>query len=249
MRTIAHRGASGYAPENTRAAFDLAIAVGADAIETDVRVTADGQPILFHDNTLDRVSDGHGPIDDHTLADLRQLDFGAWLRPEFAGQRLLTLDEALDEYAARIPFVWEIKDPRATRPLAERLVARRLLEQAEVTSFWWYPLLEARALCPDPALRLGFLTPTFERDTVDRIVRRGFAQICPHVDRLTAARVTQAKDRGVSVRAWGIDGRHQIERLVETGADGATVNWPDWMTEVRPGATPAVAPGIGSPPE
>lgn len=229
MRCIAHRGASGYAPENTRAAFDLAIAMGADAIETDLRLTADGHPILFHDAVVDRVSDGQGPVDDHTLDELRRLDFGAWLRPEFAGERILTLDQALADYADRIPFVWEIKDPRATAPLVDRLLAHRLLDRAEVTSFWWYPLLEARARCPDPALRLGFLTPTFEPDTVDRIRRRGFAQICPHVDRLTAARVATAHERGLAVRAWGIDARHQIERLTETGADGATFNWPDWL--------------------
>lgn len=230
MRCIAHRGASGYAPENTAAAFDLAIAMGADAIETDVRLSADGQPVLFHDATLDRTTDGHGPVDDCTLEELRRLDLGARFGPAHAGERLLTLDEALERWADRIPFVWEIKDPRATRPLMERLVARGRLDRAEVTSFWWYPLLEARQLCPDPALVLGFLTPTFEPDTVARIARRGFGQICPHVDRLTAARVAAAKARGLAVRAWGIDARHQIERLHETGADGATVNWPDWLT-------------------
>ncbi len=231
MRCIAHRGASGYAPENTRAAFDLAIAMGADAIETDVRVSVDGHPVLFHDGTVDRVSDGAGPTDDFTLDELRRLDLGSWFGGDVAGQRVLTLDEALAEYAAKIPFVWEIKDPRATRPLVERLVERRLLDRAEVTSFWWYPLLEAKALCPDPALRLGFLTPGFEADTVERAVRRGFAQICPHVDRLTAARIGAAAARGLEVRAWGIDGRHQVERLFETGADGATVNWPDWIID------------------
>jgi glycerophosphoryl diester phosphodiesterase len=240
MQCIAHRGASGYAPENTRAAFDLAIAMGADAIETDVRLAADGCPVLFHDAIVDRASDGTGPVDDFTLEELRRLDLGAWFGPKFAGQRVLTLDEALDEYAGRIPVVWEIKDPRATGPLVERLVGRRLLDRAQVTSFWWFPLLEARALCPDPALALGFLTPTFEPDTVERIARRGFGQICPHVDRLTARRVAAAKERGLEVRAWGIDGRHQVERLIETGADGATVNWPDWILAAD-GRAPAPA--------
>lgn len=231
MQCIAHRGASGYAPENTRAAFDLAIAMGAHAIETDLRVTADGAVVLFHDATVDRVSDGSGPTDDFTLEELRALDVGSWFGPDASPARVLTLAEALDEYAARIPFAWEIKDPRATRPLIERLVDHRLLDRAQVTSFSWFPLLEARALCPDPALSLGFLTPTFEADTVERIARRGFTQVCPHVDRLTAARVAAAHERGLSVRAWGIDARWQIERLIETGADGATVNWPDWMLD------------------
>ena len=91
MRCIGHRGASGYAPENTRAAFARAIAMGADAIETDVQLTADGQLVLFHDATVERTSDGRGPLADYTLAELRALDLGGWFAPEFAGERELAL--------------------------------------------------------------------------------------------------------------------------------------------------------------
>jgi glycerophosphoryl diester phosphodiesterase len=227
MLTIAHRGASGYAPENTRAAFDLAIAMGASAIETDVRMTCDGALVLCHDPTVDRISDGTGPVDDYTLAELRQLDLGRRFAPAFAGERIVTPAELIDGYAARIPIVFEIKDPRATAPLIALLEATGVLDRVQVTSFLWYPLLEARALNRD--LTLGYLTPTFEIDLLERIVRHGFNQICPHVSQLTARRVRAAHDRGLTVRAWGIDQRVQVERLRETGADGATINWPDWM--------------------
>ena len=88
---------------------------------------------------------------------------------------------------------------------------------------------------PAPAVALGFLTPTFEPDIVDRIVRRELDQVCPHVDRLSTRRVRLAHERGLEVRAWGIDHRVQVERLVDAGADGATVNWPDWLTEIDAG--------------
>src|SRR4051794_18456131 len=104
MQNIAHRGASGYAPENTRAAFDRAIAMHADAIETDVQVTTDGALVLFHDPFVDRNSDGHGPVVDHSLAELRALDLGGWFGPSFAGQRILTVPETIEEYLARIPI-------------------------------------------------------------------------------------------------------------------------------------------------
>ena len=230
MWTIAHRGASGYAPENTRAAFDLAIDLGATAIETDVRVTTDGELVLFHDATVDRTSDATGPVDDFSLAELRALDLGGWFGPAFRGERIVTLDEVLDEYAARIPLVLEIKDPRATKPLVERLLLRGLVDRVQVTSFLWYPLLDARALSPE--LTLGFLTPSFDADLVERVRRRGFNQVCPRVDQLTAARVAHAHERGLAVRAWGISHRFEIQRLIETGTDGATVNWPDWMAAV-----------------
>lgn len=226
MRAIAHRGASGYAPENTRAAFDRAVALGAQAIETDVQLTADGRLVLFHDGTVDRTSDGQGPLADYTLAELRRLDLGAWFAPEFAGERVLTPEEALDAYRDT-PFVFEIKDPRAARPLAALLTARRALDRAQVTSFSWPALLDARA--ENPALTLGFLTPTFERDIIERAARRGFAEVCPPVDRLTARRVAWAHERGLAVRAWRVERRDQVERLFETSVDGATCNWPDWL--------------------
>lgn len=229
MRAIAHRGASGYAPENTRAAFDRAVEMGAAAIETDVQLSADGQLILIHDTTVERTSDGRGPVADHTLAELRALDFGGWYAPAFAGQRLLTVAEFLDDYAARIPLCLEIKDPRAAGPLARELTARGILDRVEVTSFYWTALLDARAVNPD--LALGFLTPVFDEDLIARSVRRGFPQICPHVDRLTTRRVALAHERGLNVRAWGVSRRDQVERLYDTGADGATCNWPDWIGE------------------
>ena len=229
MLTIAHRGASGYAPENTRAAFDLALAMGAGAIETDVQLSADGEAVIFHDGTIDRTSDGHGPLGDHTLAELRALDLGGWYGKAFAGQRILTLAELLDEYAGRIPLAIEIKDPRAAAATIAALAEREFREGIQITSFYWPALLDAQAL--DPKLPYGFLTPTFEEDTIARVARRGFAQICPHVERLTARRVALAHEQGLNVRAWGVTRRDQVEHLFETGADGATCNWPDWITD------------------
>jgi glycerophosphoryl diester phosphodiesterase len=227
--TIAHRGASGYAPENTRAAFDRAIAMGASAIETDVRVTYDGAMVLFHDATVDRITTGTGPVDDYPLAELRQLDLGSRFSPAFAGERIVTPAELIADYVHRIPVVFEIKDPRATAPLIGLLAESGVLDRVQVTSFLWYPLLEARALNRDVAL--GYLTPTFEPNLIDRVVRRRFNQICPHVSQLSTRRVRAAHERGLTVRAWGIDQRVHVERLVETGVDGATINWPDWMLD------------------
>ncbi|CAN5587494.1 glycerophosphodiester phosphodiesterase [soil metagenome] len=226
MQVIAHRGASGYAPENTRAAFERAIAMGAAAIETDITVTADGELVLVHDQLIDHVSNGDGPVSDHTLAELRALDFGSWFGTGFAGQRIVTVAEMIEEFLNRIPVVFEIKDARATRPLIELLQSRDIIDRVQITSFIWYPLLEARAL--DDQVEIGFLTPALEPSMIDRIVNRRFNQICPHISQLTAKRVALAHARGLTVRAWGIDNRLQIERLHETAVDGATLNWPDW---------------------
>jgi len=227
MLNIAHRGASAYAPENTRAAFELAIAMGADMIETDVQLTSDGVLVLFHDMTVARTSDASGPVGDFSLDELRTLDIGSWYGPQFAHERILTLSEMLAEFLPRIPLVLEIKDPRAARALVDAITVAGIRDRVHVTSFFWPALLDAHAL--DPSLTLGFLTPFFDADIIRRCVTRRFAQVCPHVESLTSDLVALAHDAGLFVRAHGISKRDQIDRLFATGADGTTVNWPDWI--------------------
>ncbi|MGC4189610.1 MAG: glycerophosphodiester phosphodiesterase family protein [Thermomicrobiales bacterium] len=224
---IAHRGASGYAPENTAAAFELAIEMGADAIETDVQLTRDGELVLFHDPTVERVSDGAGPVSDYTLAALRELDLGAWFDPRFAGERIVTLAAFVERWLPRIPAAIEIKDARAAVPAAKALVADSMRERVQITSFHWGALLDAQEV--DDRFMLGFLSRYFDRDIIDRCVARGFAQICPYVDDLDPAMVAEAHAAGLTVRAWGVSRREQIDILRTCGADGATVNWPDWL--------------------
>lgn len=227
LLNIAHRGASGYAPENTAAAFDLAISMGADMIETDVQLTRDGELVLFHDATVERVSDGRGPIADYTLAELQALDLGAWFDPRFAGERIVTLATFVERWLPRIPAAIEIKDARAAVPTAKALAHDDIRERVQITSFHWPALLDAQEV--DDRFVLGFLSRQFDRDIIDRCVARGFAQICPHVDDLDPALVAEAHAEGLAVRAWGVSKREQIDRLRVSGADGATVNWPDWL--------------------
>src|ERR1700680_1196286 len=92
---VGHRGAMGHRPENTFASFEHALELGADWIELDVHLTRDGALAVIHDESVDRTTDGHGLVKDHTLAELKRLDAGAWFGPEFAGQRIPALDEVL----------------------------------------------------------------------------------------------------------------------------------------------------------
>lgn len=231
MLNIAHRGASGYAPENTRAAFDLAIAMGANMIETDVQLTRDGELVLFHDFTVARTSNSTGPVADYTLAELLALDIGEWFRAEFAGEQVMTVLELLSDFLPRIPLVLEIKDPRAAGALIEAIGSAGARARVHVTSFFWPALLDAREL--DPALTLGFLSPVFDSGIIRRCVARGFDQICPHVDTLTSDLIAEAHQSGLFIRAYGIENRDQVSQLVETRADGTTINWPDWITNTK----------------
>ena len=107
---IAHRGASAERPENTLASTRRAIETGATAIEVDVRTSKDGQLILSHDATLDRMTSGSGPIAERTLAELKQLDAGSKFSPEFRGERMATLAEALEVCRGKIDVLLDLKE-------------------------------------------------------------------------------------------------------------------------------------------
>lgn len=231
MLAIAHRGASGHAPENTRAAFDLAIEMGSDQIETDVQLSRDGWLVLFHDDLVDRTSDGLGPLADHTLAELRALDLGSWFGRSFAGQRIVTLDEFAHEYLPRILVCLEIKDPLAVDPLMDAIEMWDDTASVHVTSFSWSALMRVAERHPD--LTYGFLSRTFDGDLIRRCTERGLAQICPPVSLLDRTLVAEAHDTGLVVRAWGIREQSDVDRLFASGADGATTNWPEWITSRR----------------
>ena len=117
---IAHRGASSYAPENTLAAFDLAIQMGVGHLELDVHAARDGHVVVIHDETVDRTTNGSGPVTSHALAALKRLDAGSWFGGTFAGQRIPTFEEVLERYQGRAHLHTEIKGHSAD--LSERTV-------------------------------------------------------------------------------------------------------------------------------
>jgi len=106
---VAHRGFSARYPENTMLAFAAATDAGADMIELDVGLSADRVPVVIHDETLDRTTDGEGPVAARTLAELERLDAGAWFAPEFAGERIPTLEAVLARFGGRVALNVELK--------------------------------------------------------------------------------------------------------------------------------------------
>ena len=106
---VAHRGASGLAPENTLAAFRKALEVGADAFELDVRLTRDGRAVVMHDRRVDRTTTGRGLVGTHTLEELKSLDAGSWYGAEFAGEEVPTLEEVFDTFPQELPIYVELK--------------------------------------------------------------------------------------------------------------------------------------------
>jgi glycerophosphoryl diester phosphodiesterase len=134
---IAHRRASVYAPENTLAAFDLALQMGCRHLDLDVDVSRDGQIVVMHDETVDRTTNGTGPVGSQTLAELRALDAGACFGTQFAGEWIPTYAEVLERYRGRVHLHTELKGraPHQAQCTADLMRQFGMVEHVTVTSF------------------------------------------------------------------------------------------------------------------
>ncbi len=186
---------------------------------------------MFHDDLVNRSRNGRGLLADHTLAELRALDLGSWFGPAFAGERILTLDEFAEEYLLCIGACLEIKDPLAVEPLLDAIEPWGDSGSLHVTSFSWSALV--RASQRNPRLTYEFLSTAFNSEVIGRCIAQGLAQICPPAGLLERTLVRQAHDTGLVVRVWGVREPGDVDRLFASGADGATINWPEWITGRR----------------
>jgi glycerophosphoryl diester phosphodiesterase len=227
---IAHRGYSARAPENTLAAIDAAVAAGADAVEFDLHVSADGAPVLFHDDTLRRTTNGSGRVADKTLHELSDLDAGSWFGAGFAGEVVPTFTAALDRGMGRIArFYPEIKGYRNRTDLdtiIESVVERGLLEHTVFISMDWEALSHLRSIHPD--VGLGYIVEKVAR-APDGIARAAGdpnalldfdARILLHHPDLAG----QATSHGIPLAVWTVDDAAAASRLHDLGVPRITTN-------------------------
>jgi len=224
---IAHRGASSYAPENTFAAFELALRMGVTHIELDVHATSDGAIVVIHDDTVDRTTDGHGPVTGYTLAALRALDAGARFAEIFAGERIPLFADVLERYKGRAHLHVEIKghSPHLAHRTVDLIRKHGMTGDVTITSFQRSALEETRAYAPE--LPTGWLVPQVTDAIVADTRTLGLTQLCPRANTVTPDLVRRLHAEGFVVRAWGVANEELMRQAVEAGVDGMTVNFPD----------------------
>jgi len=235
---IAHRGASGHAPENTMAAFRRAVELGATFIETDLQLSRDARVVAIHDFTLDRTTNGKGQVHVQTLEQIRALDAGAWFGDHgaepFSGERVPTLDEILDFAKEHdIIFYLEIKSGPAWG--IEHAVVATLRDQnasARVVILSFDPATLDSVHRLDSTMMTGFLCEHPSNDLVERTVRAGARQLVARGDLITANIVEKAHHAGLQVVAWTINEPEQMRRLIATGIDGIITDYPDCLFKV-----------------
>lgn len=236
MRIYAHRGARGYAPENTMAAFRLALELGADGIELDVQATKDGAVVICHDHTIDRTSNGTGWIRDYTLAELRALDFGGWFSPEFVGEALPTFAEFFAWYVTTPLYLnVEIKNGPAVYPGIERkLIAEMqeimpldfpLYDRLIFSSFYHPSLCEIKTL--DLRFKTGVLFDDRPVDVAGMAKQINAEYLHPHWHYLEQEWVQAAHDAGIGVNSYTVNTREEYEFARAAGIDGIFSDFPD----------------------
>jgi glycerophosphoryl diester phosphodiesterase len=227
VMVIAHRGASSYAPENTLAAFDLALEMRVRHIELDVALTSDSHIVVIHDDKLDRTTDACGLVTSHTLAALREVDAGSWFAAQFQGERIPTFDEVLGRYNGRVHIHTEIKgkSPSLSQRTADLIRKHGMERQVTVTSFQSVRLEEMRAYAPE--LPRGWLVREINDFTIAQAHTIGVTQLCPRADTVTPELVHRLHAEGFVARAWGVSTEALMQQSVEAGVDGMTVNFPD----------------------
>jgi glycerophosphoryl diester phosphodiesterase len=229
MQVIGHRGAAALAPENTWASFDRALALGVDAIETDVQATSDGQLVLMHDERLDRTTNGSGPVQQTLWSVVRELDAGSWFSEEYRGVRVPLLVPTLERYSRRMPFALEVKQRGIELRVVDHVLELGILERITFTSFDWEVVRRIKA--EHPSARVGFLTSDVSPESVQRVVAAGLDQFCPPADRVSEAQVSAWKALGLEVRAWGVRDPEVMMSALRAGVDGMTVDFPHLLLQ------------------
>jgi len=214
----AHRGASALAPENTLAAFDLAVEAGADGIELDINLSSDGVPVVLHDETLDRTTNGRGEVCRVPWAKLRQFDAGIWFSARFAGERIPALAEVLDRFGGRVRLNLELKSIAAGAKVLDLL--QQYPDADIVVSSFDYPLLDRlRRLKGDLPLAVLFEKGNWYRAVrfADDLRARSFH---PEAGQMTRPMAAACRRLDLPVHVWTVNERARGRSLRRSGATG-----------------------------
>ncbi|NLU10065.1 MAG: glycerophosphodiester phosphodiesterase [Tepidanaerobacter acetatoxydans] len=234
MLVIAHRGASGYAPENTLAAIELALEQKCDGIEIDVQLTKDYEVIVHHDWNVERTTNGKGEIRDLTLQEIKQLDAGSWFDEKFKGEKILLLEEILETVPKSILLNIEMKSKATDERELEKKVAGILkkydrIDNTIISSFNHYSINKIKELLPE--IKTGIL---YEADMIRPVdyVLSNFKEIYslhPCNDYVGEKFVKMVKEANLKIYTWTVNDIFTAGLLSKLGIDGIITNYPDIM--------------------
>ncbi len=232
---IAHRGASGIAPENTRTAFKKALEMGVDAVELDLHGTVDGEIVVIHDATLDRTTDLQGHINETPLEAIRGADAGEWFDTEFSGELVPTLAEALACIGKETIAVLEIKDPLIAEAVVAKIHETESLDTTVIISFHTEVLQTIRTL--EPRIATGWLIGGSSKHVspvalCQQLGELGSSLLNVNHALITAEFAYEIRRRGIALWCWTVDDIARMREMKARGVQGITSNYPERFAEV-----------------
>ncbi|HEY2460635.1 MAG TPA: glycerophosphodiester phosphodiesterase family protein [Candidatus Acidoferrum sp.] len=235
MLVIAHRGASGHAPENTLAAFRRALALGATFIETDLQLSRDARFVAIHDDSVNRTTNGQGAVHDLTLAELRKLDAGSWFGSEFAGEHIPTLEEILD-FSKKHDAVFYLELKPGGSWGGEHALIGALRESGEIArtiviSFDAAILGALRRI--EPTVMTGLLHDGRIETPIQAALDVGARQLAVRGDLVTPALLAEAKKKDLHVVCWTVNQPAHMRLLIAAGVNGIMSDYPDRIVAMQ----------------
>ncbi|MCL2319068.1 MAG: glycerophosphodiester phosphodiesterase [Treponema sp.] len=236
---LAHRGFSGKYPENTRRAFLAAVEEGnCDGFESDVHLSKDGEPVIIHDDELDRTSDGKGLVEHHTFAELRKLDFGSWKGREFAGERIMHLDELLDLTLKHGKVLnLEIKNydvfyKGIEKKVIGRIQAAGAADRVFLSSFNHPSMMICKKT--DPKLPAGILYGQPLIDAEEYASGHGLDALHPGKNclRYNPDLAEKAHKRGLKIHIWTVNTEEDMLFCLDKKVDSIITNFPDRLSGI-----------------
>lgn len=220
---VAHRGFSGKAPENTLAAFRMAMELPyVTWMEIDVQLTRDGVPVVIHDYSLDRTTNGHGKVKDMDWSQMRRLDAGGWKNRSFRGERIPSLEEVLELSKERMRLNIELKNagnlyPGIEKTVTQLLASKGMSKDVVLTSFDTGTLQRCQEA--DPAVRRGLIFDSRWGDPAGRVRELGCSFLSIAFSRLTPGLARFMSARGVGLMAWTVNKAKEMRRLADMHSD------------------------------
>lgn len=250
FKIIGHKGAAGYAPENTLASLQVAMDMGVDMIEIDVHMTKDGEVVVFHDEDISRTTNGTGMIHELTLAEVKELDAGSWFSPKFAGEKVPTLREAIDLVHGNADILIDIKSKghEFYDNFAEVIVD--IIDEKEDNKEW----------CIVQSYEQEYLEHAYARDSTikmkkimmgedesmlfsfylnsksfmtNRNKHHFFETINPHYSTLSQRRIFRLHAKGYKVHTYVVNEREEMIKMLNMAVDGIITDFPDRLMKVR----------------
>ena len=225
---VAHRGFSANYPENTMTAFKAGVDAGAQMVELDVHMTRDRELVVIHDDTVNRTTNGKGPVDEYTLPKLKNLDAGHWFHPRFAGEQIPTLKEVLRQLSHRVLINIEIKSEYGQNPLVLGAIEEGVLDLlkredvfAAVLISSFDPWIIENIKRTNDSLAVAFISKTTEGEkTVNFCRGLNVFSFHPHFLSVDKELVKRMHAAGIQVFPYNVNSELEFQRLIDTGADG-----------------------------